>query len=348
MTRTVNKNDKIYVAGHRGMVGSAIMRTLNKQGYKNLIGRSSRELDLCRQDAVEEFFAAEKPDRVFLAAARVGGIMANKTYPAQFIYINLAIQTNVIHAAWKNRVKSLLFLGSSCIYPRDCPQPIKEEYLLTSPLESTNEAYAVAKIAGLKLCQFYNEEYGTRYWSAMPTNLYGPNDNFDLEKSHVLPALIRKHHLAKLVQEGDIEGVEKDERRFGPIPEDIRAALGLSGPDKGAPPKVVLWGTGSPKREFLHVDDLAMALIHVMLQEKAAPGLINIGCGRDQTIAELTETVKRVVGFTGPTLWDSDKPDGTPQKLLDISKAMNLGWRPSIDLEEGLRSTYRWYLDETN
>jgi len=299
---------RIFVAGHRGLVGSAIRRRLEAAGCGNLILRSHRELDLTRQAEVEAFFASEKPEYVFLAAAKVGGIWANSSYPAEFIYRNITIQTNIIHAAYLSGVKKLLFLGSSCIYPRDCPQPMKEEYLLSGYLESTNEPYAVAKIAGIKICQSYNRQYGTRYISVMPTNLYGPEDNFDLETSHVLPALIRKFHEAK-------------ER-------------GLT--------EVVIWGTGTPRREFLHVDDLADACVFLM-EHYDGSEIVNIGVGEDQTIRELAEMIAEVVGFDGKLQFDPTKPDGTPVKLLDVGRLNRLGWKARIPLRNGLAETYEWY-----
>lgn len=299
---------KIYVAGHRGLVGSAIVRKLQAAGYQNLILRTRQELDLLDQPAVHAFFETEKPEYVFLAAAKVGGIMANKTHKADFIYENLQVQNNVIHAAHKAGVTKLLFLGSSCIYPRDCPQPIKEEYLLTGPLEPSNNAYAISKIAGIIMCQGFNEQYGTNYISVMPTNLYGPNDNFDLESAHVLPAMIRKFHEAK-----------------------------NAGSDS-----ITFWGTGSAKREFLHVDDLADSLLHLM-QTYDSSEIVNIGTGEDVSIKELAETIGRIVGYEGKIEWDSSKPDGTPRKLLDVSKLHGLGWKHTIALEDGIQSTYTWY-----
>jgi GDP-L-fucose synthase len=297
----MEKDSKIYIAGHRGLVGSALVRKLQAEGYTNLVTRTSKELDLRRQEQVERFFEEEKPDYVFLAAARVGGILANSTYPGQFIYDNLMIQTNVLECASLHRVKKLLFLGSSCIYPRDCPQPIKEEYLLTGPLEATNEAYAVAKIAGIKMCQAYRKQYGCNFIAVMPTNLYGPNDNYDLETSHVLPALIRKFHEAKVNNE----------------------------------PFVTLWGTGKPRREFLHVDDLADACLFLMNHYDGAE-IVNIGTGEDLTISELADLVGRLVEYKGEIRWDSTKPDGTPRKVLDISVIHELGWKPSFSLESGI------------
>lgn len=301
-------NSKIYVAGHRGLVGSAIVRTLTKAGYENIITRTHQELDLLDQKAVADFFATEKPEYVFLAAAKVGGIMANKNAPAYFIYENLTIQNNVIHNAHKNNVKKLLFLGSSCIYPKLAPQPIKEAYLLTGELEPTNDAYAIAKIAGIMMCQSYRRQYKDNYISVMPTNLYGVNDNFDLETSHVLPALIRRFHEAKINNSQ----------------------------------KVVAWGTGSPMREFLYVDDMAEACLYLMLNYDE-PEIINIGTGEDITIKELTETIAKVVGFEGEIEWDTTKPDGTPRKLLDVSKLHSLGFKHKVDLEEGVKKTYEWY-----
>ena len=344
----MNKDSKIYVAGHRGLVGSAFIRRLEAEGYTNLITRSHDELDLLRQDQVEAFFKSERPEFVLLAAAKVGGIWGNNTYPAQFIYENLAIQTNVIHAAYINNVKKLLFLGSSCIYPKHCPQPIKEEYLLSDYLEPTNEPYAVAKIAGIKMCQAYNRQYHTRYISIMPNNLYGPNDNFDLETSHVLPALIRKFHLAKLAAAGDWQAVKKDEVFRGAIPEDVKRAIGLessTGKSRNysdRQPSVIIWGTGAPRRELLHVDDLADAGVFLMNHYDESD-IINIGWGRDQSIIELAELVSAVVGFKGNIIWDTAKPDGTPQKLLDVSRLTKLGWQPRITLKDGIRAVYEWY-----
>jgi len=312
----MNTNSKIYVAGHRGLVGSALMRQLRAKGYTNLVTRTHAELDLTDQAAVRDFFAAEKPEYVLLAAAKVGGIHANNTYPAEFIQQNLAIQTNVIHEAWRNDVQRLLFLGSSCIYPKDCPQPIKEEYLLTGPLEPTNRPYALAKIAGIEMCWSYNRQYGTKYMAAMPTNLYGPNDNYDLNNSHVLPALIRKMHEAK--QRGDKE--------------------------------VVVWGTGTPKREFLYSDDMAEACIYLLEQPEEKlqplfddqhPPLVNVGCGEDLTIRELAELVRDVVGFAGELTFDVTKPDGTKRKVMDVSRIDALGWRRKMALPEGVALSYR-------
>ena len=309
----MEKNSKIYVAGHRGMVGSAIVRRLEDLGYTNIIYKTSKELDLRRQAEVEKFFEEEKPEYVFLAAAKVGGIHANNTYPAEFIYDNLMIESNIIHSAYKNGVKKLLFLGSSCIYPKFAEQPIKEEYLLEGQLESTNEAYAIAKITGIELCKFYRRQYGCDFISAMPTNLYGINDNFDLETSHVMPALIRKFHEAKL--SGDKE--------------------------------VVMWGTGKPRREFLYVDDLADACIHLM-HNYSDEIHVNMGTGEDVEIRELAETIKRVVGYEGEIVNDLSKPDGTPRKLLDVSRLQDSGWKHNVELEKGIKTVYSWYLENTD
>ena len=301
-------NSRIYVAGHLGLVGSAILRALQQKGFENLITRTHSELDLKDSTAVREFFVDTKPEYVFLAAAKVGGINANNKYPADFIHENLLLQTNVIHESWRHKVVKLIFLGSSCIYPKLCPQPIKEEYLLTGELESTNEAYAIAKIAGIKTCQSYNKQFGTNYLSVMPTNLYGINDNFHPENSHVLPSLIRKFHKAK-----------------------------LSNADS-----VTIWGDGTPRREFLHTDDLAAAVLFLMENYNDSE-IVNVGCGQDQTIMELAETIQEVVGFKGYLNFDSSYPNGTPQKILDISKIKLLGWKPNIPLKEGLKQVYQWY-----
>ena len=305
----MEKNSKIYVAGHRGMVGSAIVRELQRQGYNNIITRTHRELDLTRQDQVEAFFAEEKPEYVFLAAAKVGGIIANNTAPADFMYDNMILEMNVIHSAWKNGCKKLEFLGSSCIYPRLAPQPMPESCLLTSSLESTNEAYALAKISGLKYCEYLNRQYGTDYISVMPTNLYGPNDNYHPEHSHVLPALIRRFHEAK--------------------------EQGLK--------QVTCWGDGSPLREFLYVDDLANLCVFLM-NNYSGNETVNAGTGKEVTIRELTELVADAIGYEGEILWDTSKPNGTPRKLLDVSKAKGLGWTASIDLPEGIRMAYDDFL----
>ena len=306
----MNKKAKIYVAGHRGLVGSAIVRKLKQEGYANLVLATSKELDLREQAATRNFFDQQRPDYVFLAAARVGGILANNTCPADFIYQNLMIEANVIESARLSGVTKLLCLGSTCIYPKMAPQPLKEEYLLTGPLEPTNEWYAVAKIAGIKMCQAYQRQYGSRFISAMPTNLYGPEDNFDLESSHVMPALIRKFHEAKVVNA----------------------------------PTVTVWGSGKPLREFLHVDDCAEACLFLMEQYEGE-GIVNIGVGADISIADLAGQIGEVVGYQGEIVYDSSKPDGAPRKLVDTSRINDLGWRAGISLEEGIKSTYQWFLD---
>ena len=312
---TMNPHSRIYVAGHTGLAGSALVRALRAKGFNNIVTRTHRELDLTDARATGEFFQTERPDVVLLAAGRVGGILANNGYPAEFIYENLAIETNVIHEAWRVGVKQMLFLGSSCIYPRDCPQPIREDYLLTGPLEPTNRAYAVAKIAGIEMCWSHNRQYGTHYFCVMPTNLYGPGDNYDPHTSHVLPALIRRFHEAKA--RGDRE--------------------------------VTLWGTGAPRREFLYSDDMAAACVHLMqlgrdelsaIVNADAPPMVNVGCGEDQTIRELAELIRKIVGTGAAIEWDSSKPDGTPRKQLDVSKLTSLGWRQTVGLEEGIRRTY--------
>lgn len=315
----MEKSSKVYVAGHKGMVGSAIVRRLQTEGYENLLLRTREELDLTNQAAVRDFFAKECPDHVFLAAAKVGGIYANNTYPAEFIFDNLMIEANIVDAAHRSGVEGLLFLGSSCIYPKLAPQPMKEEHLLTGPLEPTNEPYAVAKIAGIKLCESYNRQYGTDFRSVMPTNLYGPGDNFHSENSHVVPALMRRFH----------EAVKQGEEQ------------------------VTVWGSGKPMREFLHVDDMAAACLHVMNLPKSVyedctqPMLshVNVGTGVDCTIRELAETMAEVTGFKGRIVWDTSKPDGTPRKLMDVSRLKGLGWQASTPLLEGLVKTYRWFLD---
>jgi GDP-L-fucose synthase len=306
----MSETDRIFVAGHRGLVGSAIVRRLQAEGRGEVLVRSRSELDLTDTRAVEAFFASEKPSHVILAAAKVGGIKANDSYPAEFIRDNLAIQTNVIHAAWQHGVRKLVFLGSSCIYPRLAPQPMREEHLLTGPLEPTNEWYAVAKIAGIKMCQAYRRQYGFDAISLMPTNLYGPGDNFSIEGSHVLPALIRRFHEAK----------------------------------QNGTPEIVIWGTGTPMREFLHVDDLAAATVYLM-DRYSGESIVNVGTGTDVTIAELAHLIREVVGYTGTLSFDPSKPDGTPRKLLDVSKAAGLGWNASIPLREGIESTYAWFKD---
>ena len=304
----MNPAEKVYIAGHRGMVGSAICRRLQKEGFTDIVTRTSSDLDLRNQAAVRDFFAKERPDHVFLAAAKVGGIMANNTYRAEFLYDNLLIESNIIDAAYRNDVKKLLFLGSSCIYPKMAPQPLKEEYLLTGPLEETNEPYAIAKITGIKLCDAYRAQYGCNFISVMPTNLYGPNDNYDLATSHVLPALIRKFHEAK---------------------------------QTGAP-AVTIWGSGKPRREFLHADDLADAC-YFLMQRYDEPGLVNIGTGEDLEIGELALLIKKIVGYPGKIGHDTSKPDGTPRKLMDVSKLNGLGWKAGIPLEDGLRRVYEAY-----
>lgn len=305
----MEKNSKIYVAGHRGMVGSAIVRRLEENGYTNIIYRTSAELDLRNQAAVEKFFMEEKPEYVFLAAAKVGGIHANNTYPAEFIYDNLMIETNIINSSYKNKVKKLLFLGSSCIYPKFAQQPIKEEYLLTGSLEETNEAYAIAKITGIELCKFYRRQYGCDFISAMPTNLYGINDNFNLETSHVMPALIRKFHEAKVNNSKE----------------------------------VVMWGTGKPRREFMYVDDLADSLIHLMLNYSDEIH-VNLGTGEDIEIGELANLIKEIVGYKGKIVNDLRKPDGTPRKLLDVTRLNSTGFKHKIELKEGIEKVYKWFL----
>lgn len=355
----LSKDAKIYVAGHRGLVGSAIWNNLKTRGYHNLVGRTHSELDLLDPVAVREFFDSEKPDAVVLAAAHVGGIMANSVYRADFIYQNLQIQQNVIGEAWRHGVRHLLFLGSTCIYPREAPQPIPESALLTSPLEYTNEPYAIAKIAGLKLCESLNLQYGTDYIAVMPTNLYGPNDNFDLVKSHVLPAMIRKMHLARLLLEGDAERLRADLLRR-PVPglnaataslDDIAAALARFGI---YPDRLELWGSGKPLREFLWSEDMADASVHVLLNVSfdqvrgsstdVRNTHINVGTGLELTIAELAELIRSTVGYTGRIHWDASKPDGTMRKLCDVSKLHSLGWRHKVELPEGVRRLYDWYL----
>ena len=353
-TASLKRGDKIYVAGHRGMVGSAMVRLLRQRGYTNLITRNSTELDLTDQRAVKAFFRVEKIDRVVLAAAKVGGIHANNTYPADFIYKNLMIQANVIHEAYASGVSNLLFLGSSCIYPKLAPQPMKEEYLLTGTLEPTNESYAVAKISGIKLCEAYNRQYGTSYRSVMPTNLFGPGDNYHLENSHVIPAMIRKFHLARLAWEKKVGDIIADERRYGEIPEDVRRAIGYDR-DTGSlvenhTPEVMLWGTGSPRREFLHVDDMASACIHVMKLPQSHfagdnPSFVNVGTGEDITIREAAETIAKLVGYRGEVVYNRAQPDGTPRKLLDVSRLAELGWKPKRSFQEGLQDAYRAYQD---
>jgi GDP-L-fucose synthase len=345
-------NESVFVAGHRGMVGSAVVRLLEKQGFTSIITRSHAELDLTDQAGVRQLFQEEKINRVVLAAAKVGGIHANNSYPAEFIYSNLTIQNNIIHEAYLAGVRDLLFLGSSCIYPKHCPQPMQEEYLLTGPLEPTNEPYAIAKIAGIRMCEAYNRQYGTRYRSVMPTNLYGPGDNYHLENSHVIPAMLRKYHLAKLAMEKNLAAIVEDERCYGTIPEDICQAIGYSATEKtldhNHAPYVILWGTGSPRREFLHVDDMAAACFHVMqLEQSHFSGdncsYLNIGSGRDITIREIAELIADLVGFHGETRYNADQPDGTPRKLLDTTKINRLGWQPRFSLHQGLEDAYNAY-----
>lgn len=339
----MNKSDKIYVAGYRGMVGSAIVRRLEQEGYNRLILRSSSELDLRDQSAVSDFFERERPDYVFLAAAKVGGIVANNTYRADFLYDNLIIQSNVIHAAHRTKVKGLQFMGSSCIYPKLADQPLKEEYLLTGSLEPTNEPYAVAKIAGIKLCDAYKSQYGDNFHSVMPTNLYGPNDNYDLEKSHVLPALIRKFYLAQMWEEGNEIGILKNLELEKYSFDRAEEALNKHGIFKESESvRVKLWGTGSPKREFLHVDDLAKACVFLM-EENYKGSFVNLGSGEDLDIKSLADLVKSIVGFNGEVDWDSSKPDGTPRKLMDVSKIKAMGWAPEIDLRQGISSVFKEY-----
>lgn len=306
----MQKNSKIYIAGHRGMVGSAILRALQKEGYSNIVFKTSKELDLTNQNAVKDFFEVQKPDYVFVAAAKVGGIYANNTFRGDFIYQNLMIQNNIIHHAHLNNVTKLMFLGSSCIYPKLAPQPLKEEYLLSGYLEETNEPYAIAKIAGIKMCEAYRSQYGSNFISAMPTNMYGQNDNYDLQNSHVLPALIRKFHEAKISNSET----------------------------------VTVWGSGTPRREFLHADDLAEACLFLM-QNYNEPTLVNIGSGTDVTIRELAELIQKTVGFTGKIVFDSSKPDGTPRKLMDVTKINKLGWKAKISLEEGIKKTYQDFVN---
>jgi len=378
------QHSRIFLAGHGGMVGSAIHRRLQADNYRSIITRSHDKLDLVNQAAVRHFFQNEKIDAVILAAARVGGIHANDTYRAEFIYENIMIQTNVVHEAYRSGIQRLLFLGSSCIYPKYAEQPMREEQLLTGILESTNEPYAIAKIAGIKLCDSYNLQYGTHYRSVMPTNLYGPNDNFDLGNSHVLPAMIRKFHLAKLARSGDWESIQKDQALFGPLSVDLQQGLKKSThtreADSRQPPAVRLWGSGRPKREFLHVDDLASACLFLFnleddayaaacavpveqtdqppherhlgssnsgLKDQNRVSHINVGSGKDSHITELAQIVQEVVGYEGAVNWDTSMPDGTRRKLLDISRLTLLGWEPRIGLREGIKSTYEWYLAQS-
>jgi GDP-L-fucose synthase len=360
MPTVIPKSARIYVAGHRGLVGSAILRCLTREGYNNILTATRDQLDLRDQAAVNYWFKANRPEYIFLVAGTVGGIWANATRPAEFIYDNMMIHATVVHAAYQYNVKKLLYLGSSCIYPRECPQPMKEEYLLGGYLEPTNEPYAIAKIAGIKLCQAYRKQYGCNFISAMPTNLYGPNDNFDLESSHVLPALIRKFHLAKLAAQSNWEALKKDESLFGPIPQDLREILGIPDPISenpvidSSPTKiksrtrqpVVIWGTGSARREFLHGDDLARACLLIMARWEDREH-INVGTGKDQSIRALVELVREIVYPEAVVKFDPSKPDGSPQKLLEINKLTELGWNPIINLAEGIKNTYNWYLSKS-
>jgi GDP-L-fucose synthase len=316
----VDKSTRIYLAGHTGLVGGAIYRTLQAEGFTNIIVRDMEQLDLTDQAATRRFFAEERPEAVIDAAAKVGGILANWELPWEFVELNLLIELNIIGEAFRHEVQRLVFLGSSCIYPREAPQPLKEEYLLTGPLEETNRSYAIAKIAGIEMCRSLNREYGTDYLSLMPTNLYGPGDNFDLESSHVLPAMIRKFHEAKVALQG-----------------------GAAGPET----ELALWGTGKPRREFLYVEDVGRAISFCLQHVHAADvpdGLLNVGCGEDLTIRDLADTVQRVVGYEGPVLWDDSRPDGTPRKLMDVTRIRSLGWAPQVALEDGIRLTYDWFL----
>jgi GDP-L-fucose synthase len=359
----MNKDSKIYIAGHRGLVGSAILKNLKEKGYTNFVLRTSSELDLRNQSAVASFFDEEKPEYVFLAAAKVGGIIANNTYRADFIYDNLQIQNNVIHNAYKTGVKKLLFLGSTCIYPKECPQPMNEEYLLTDVLEYTNEPYAIAKIAGIKMCESYNIQYGTNFFSVMPTNLYGPNDNFDLEKSHVLPALMRKIHLGHCLEKDDWNGIRSDfdknhvEGVDGNASQElISSKLEKYGITKDASGKVhiEIWGSGKPMREFLWSEEMADACVYIMENVDFADVVkdkkeirnthINIGTGKEVSIKELAELIKDVVGFNGEFYFNTEKPDGTMRKLTDVSKLHGLGWKHKVEIEEGVKRLFEWYL----
>jgi len=350
-----SKNARIFVAGHQGLVGASILRRLQREGYTNLLTATRHQLDLRDQAAVNYWFRANRPEYVFLVAGTVGGIWANATRPAEFIYDNMMIHATVVHAAHIFQTEKLLYLGSSCIYPRECPQPMVEEYLLTGLLEPTNEPYAIAKIAGIKLCQAYRKQYGSNFISAMPTNLYGPHDNFDLLSSHVLPALIRKFHLAKLAARGDLEGLGRDEAIFGLIPPELKASLGIPSEatnrllspnaERETPNAVIIWGSGSPRREFLYVDDLADACLYLMEHYSEDPH-INIGAGEDCTIRELAELVREVVYPEAALVFDAAKPDGTPQKLLDVHRLHRMGWKYKTNLKEGISSTYGWYLNQ--
>lgn len=345
----MQKKSKIYIAGHRGMVGSAILRKLKKEGYVNFVLRSSKELDLRNQQEVKIFFEQEQPEYVFLAAAKVGGIVANNTYRADFLYDNLMIQSNIIHNSYLNKVKKLLFLGSSCIYPKLAPQPLKEEYLLTGELESTNEPYAIAKIAGIKMCDAYRAQYGCNFISAMPTNLYGPNDNYNLETSHVLPALIRKMKLGKALGLEDwdtirkdfnlqpIEGITGEHANSEILP--ILKKYGVQINQDTTTPSITLWGDGSPRREFMHVNDLASACYFLIINYDEA-GFVNVGTGNDLSIKELAQTIKNIVGYNGIIIWDTSKPNGTPRKLMDVNKIKKLGWSSTIELINGITDIY--------
>ena len=347
----MEKDSKIYLSGHRGLVGSAILRRLQKEGFTNIITKSHSELDLCNQQAVEDFFEKEKPEYVILAAAKVGGIMANSQYPAEFIYQNLMIGTNIVHASYKNGVKKLLNLGSSCIYPRMAPQPMKEDCLLTSELEKTNEAYALAKISIIKLCKYYNEQYGTNYISAMPTNQYGIGDNFNMETAHLLPMILRRFHLAKLLQNNDFEAIKRDIKRYKlgwgldeKVNDDnLEEILNTLGAYRN---KVVLWGDGSVYREMMNSDDLADACVYLLMNKdyNEVGELVNITKGDDIQLKDLFEIVKRVVGFNGELVYDKSKPNGTPRKLMDAAHIKELGWQPKIELEQGIKDFYNWYL----
>ncbi len=350
----MNKDFKIYVAGHRGLVGSAILRKLQEKGYTNIVVRTSKELDLRRQEDVERFFEGERPEYVFLAAAKVGGILANNTYKAEFIYDNIMIAANVIHSSYKYGVKKLLNLGSSCIYPKYAPQPMKEEYLLTGPLEPTNEPYAIAKIAAIKLCRYYNEQYGTNFISVMPTNLYGPNDNFNLETAHVLPALLRKFHLAKLLRNKNFDSIKKDIKKY-PLGFGLDEKINLESEESVeevlkqvgiTEDYVILWGTGEVYRELLYVDDLADACIFLIknYNYKDIGEIINIGTGKDIKLKDLAFLIKNIIGFEGEIRFDLSKPDGTPRKLLDISKLKVLNWNPEVSLKDGIRKVYEGYM----
>jgi len=372
----VNKDAKIYIAGHRGLVGSAIVNNLKAKGYTNIIGKTHKELDLLDQDAVKTFFETEKPEYVFLAAAKVGGIVANNTYRADFIYENLQVQNNIIHQSYKNNVKKLMFLGSTCIYPKNAPQPMPEDCLLTDTLEYTNEPYAIAKIAGIKMCESYNLQYGTNYISVMPTNLYGPNDNFDLEKSHVLPALIRKIHLGKALEENNWDAIREDLNKL-PIEgidgsasqEEILTKLDAYGiksfniKHSTFNISIEIWGSGNPRREFLYSTDMADACVFIMenrdfkdiIQSPSHSTItetrnthINIGTGVDISIKELAETIKKTVGFQGELYFNADKPNGTMKKLTDVSKLHGLGWKHSVELKEGIEKMYAWYKEKNN